>query len=114
MADHDVGLRLLDGYLDLAVDGEGAGEFALADDVAEAEAAAVVPGGIVDHLGAEGLQQAGGDGDAVAVQHGVVVDHVLRHHLVDVAGGVDGGADAADVDDLTFADGSRITCSHSE
>ena len=98
VADHHVGLGFLDRDLDLAVDGEGAGELALADDVAEAEAAAVVPGGIVDHLGAERLQQAGGDGDAVAVHHGVVVDHVLRHHLVDVAGRMDGGADAGDVD----------------
>ena len=79
-------------------------ELALADDVAEAEAAAIVPGGIVDHLRAERLHQAGGDGDAIAVHHRVVIDHVLGHHLVDVAGRMDGGADFADVDHLMLLD----------
>ena len=104
VADHHVGLGFVDRHLDLAVDGEGAGELALADDVAEAEAAAVVPGRIVDDVGAQRLHQAGGDGDAVAVHDGVVIDHVLRHHLVDVAGRMDGRADLADVDDLALLD----------
>ena len=44
VADHDVGLRFLHRHFDLAINGEGTGEFALPDDVAEAEAAAIVPG----------------------------------------------------------------------
>jgi hypothetical protein len=100
VADHHVRFRLIHRDLDLAIDGEGPGEFALADDVAEAEAAAIVPGGIVDHLGAERLQQAGGHRDAVAVQHIVVIDHVLGHHLVDMARRVHGRADVRDVDFL--------------
>ena len=104
VADHDVGLGLLDGDPHLAVDREGAGELALRDDVAEAEAAAVVPGRIIDDLGAERFHDAGGHRDPVAAQDVVVVDRVLGDHLVDMAGWVDGRADMAAIDDLVLLD----------
>ena len=104
VADHHVRPRLLHRDLHLAVDREGAGELALGNDVAEAEAAAVVPGRIVDHLGAQGADHAGRDRDPVPLQDIVVVDRVLRHHLVDVAGRVDGRADGAGVDRLARRD----------
>ena len=108
-------LRFLDRDLDLAVDGEGARELALGDDVAEAEAAAVVPGLVVDHLRAERWINAGRDGDAVAVEDVVVVDRVLRHHLVDVARRMDRRADGGGVDHLMIRRcWRRMTCSHSE
>ena len=53
VADHDVRARLLLRHLQLAVDGEGPGELAFRDDVAETETTAIVPGRIVDHLDAE-------------------------------------------------------------
>ena len=102
--DHHVGVGFFDGDADLAIDRERAGELALGDDVTEAEAAAVVPGRVVDHLGAERLHDPGGHGEPVAAEDGVVVDRVLRHHLVDVARGMDGGADAAAVDLLAICD----------
>ena len=109
VADHHVGMRLVDRDADLAVDRERAGEFALGNDVAEAEAAAVVPRRVVDHLRAERLHQPGRHRDAIAVQHGVVVDHVLRHHLVDVARRVDGGANLAAIDLLQSRDRARAS-----
>ncbi len=104
MTDHHVGLRLFQRDPQLAVDGERARELALRDDVPEAEAAAVVPGRVIDHLGAERLEKTGGDGDAVAFEDVVVVDRVLGDHLVDMAGWVDGRADMAAIDDLVFLD----------
>jgi hypothetical protein len=51
--DSTSGFGLLLHDLDLALHGEGAGEVARDEDVAEAEAAAVVPGRVVAHLDAE-------------------------------------------------------------
>ena len=104
VADHHVGPRLFHRDLDLAVDGEGAGELAFGNDVAEAETAAVVPGRIVDHLGAQRIHDTGRDGNPVPFQDIVVVDRVFRHHLVDMAGRMDGCADAAGVDGLARRD----------
>ena len=104
VADHHVGPRLFHRDLDLAVDGEGAGELAFGNDVAEAETAAVVPGRIVDHLGAQRIHDTGRDGNPVSFQDIVVVDRVFRHHLVDMAGRMDGCADAAGVDGLARRD----------
>ena len=104
MAHHDVRLRLFHRHLDLAVDGEGAGEFPFRNNVAETKAAAIVPGGIIDHLGAHFLHDAGGYRDPVAIQHIVVVDHILGHHLVDMAGRMNGDPDIRGIDGLSGRD----------
>ena len=72
--------------------------------MAEAEAAAIIPGRVVDDVGAERLHQAGRHGDAVAFENGIVIDRVLRHHLVDVAGRMDRRADMRASIDLMLGD----------
>ena len=68
----------------------------------ETEPATVVPGRVIDDLGAEFLHDAGGNRHAVTAKNIVIVDRVLRHHLVNVAGRVNGCPDVADVDGLAL------------
>ena len=97
-------LRLFDGDLDLAVDSEGARELALGNDMAEAEAAAVVPRLVVDHLRAEPLHEPRRNRNAVSFEDLVVVDRILRHHLVHMASRMDRGANLAAIDLLQCRD----------
>ncbi|TQN49333.1 hypothetical protein DLNHIDIE_03381 [Acidithiobacillus thiooxidans ATCC 19377] len=107
-ANHDVGVGFFPGHLDLAVHGEAAGEFALGDDVPEAKATAVIPGGVVDDLGSQRLGDRGANCRAVATENAVVVNGVFRHHLVVMTGRMHGDPNIAHVDGLHFT-GNTIT-----
>jgi len=102
-ADHYISVGFFPGDLDLAIHCKTAGELAFGNDVPKTEATAVVPGGVVDDLGAQGLGDGSTDSGTITAEYRVVVHGVFRHHLVIVAGGMVGDPDVAHVDGLQLA-----------